>query len=162
MEDSHEKPPDKKRVSRFAAKVKPLYVVALILLTVAVFSVFELVKARQELKSFKANPQEAASKEVDKLVDAVAKLIDLPKDEKPIIYTVKDSQKLKDQPFFEKAKEDDKVLIYSNNKLAIVFRPGTNKIINFAPINIGTGQTESSNQQPAKEIKFIVLNGTTI
>ena len=64
MEDSHEKPPDKKRVSRFAAKVKPLYVVALILLTVAVFSVFELVKARQELKSFKENPQEGVSKEV--------------------------------------------------------------------------------------------------
>ena len=150
------------KARELSAKIKPLYIIALILLAVSIFSLFELVKARQELKSFKVNPEEAASKEVDKLIDAVAKLIDLPKDEKPIIYTVKDTEKLKNQPFFEKAKEDDKVLIYSNNKLAIVFRPDTNKIINFAPTNIGEGQSEATTKSTEKEMQFIVLNGTTI
>ena len=150
------------KARELSAKIKPLYIIALILLAVSIFSLFELVKARQELKSFKTNPEEAASREVDKLVSEVAKLIDLPKDEKPIIYTVKDTEKLKNQPFFEKAKEDDKVLIYSNNKLAIVFRPDTNKIINFAPINIGEGQNDASSKSTEKEMKFIILNGTTV
>ncbi|OGE09991.1 hypothetical protein A3A60_03905 [Candidatus Curtissbacteria bacterium RIFCSPLOWO2_01_FULL_42_26] len=149
------------KAREFSAKVKPLYVVALILLAVAIFSLFELAKARQELKSFKTSPEQAASKEVDKLVSDVSKLMDLPSDEKPTIATVRDPQKVKDQPFFEKAQENDKVLIYNNAKLAILYRPQTNKILNVAPINIGASQN-SATQPAEQEIKFIILNGTTI
>ena len=150
------------KAREFSAKVKPLYVVALILLAVAIFSLFELAKARQELKSFKTSPEEAAGREVDKLVSEVAKLIDLPDDEKPTIATVRDPQKVKDQPFFEKAQENDKVLIYNNAKLAILYRPSEKKVLNFAPINIGEGQNDASSKSTEKEMKFIILNGTTV
>ncbi len=143
-------------------KLKPLHAVIVILVIVLLFSVFEVARARQELKNFKTNPEQATSAEVEKLVSTVNKLVDLPKDENPTVATVRDPQKLKDQPFFEKAKEGDKVLIFSNNKLAVLYRPDTNKILDVAPINIGQSPNPGTKEAPQQEIKFIILNGTVV
>ena len=51
--------------------------------------------------------------------------------------TVSDLEKLKDQPFFAKAKIGDKVLIYTDAKKAILYDPVNDKIVEVAPINIG-------------------------
>lgn len=82
------------------------------------------------------NPGEAAKFENQKVIDAVGKLITLPTDETPSIATVTDAAKLKSQSFFQNAQNGDKVLIYSQAKKAILYRPSTNKIIEVGAINL--------------------------
>ena len=83
--------------------------------------------------------------EVNDLISEVGKLVALPEGETPTIATITDIEKIKGQPFFQKAKNGDKVLIYTNAKKAILYDPNAKKIIDVAPINIGSpsGQTTS-------------------
>lgn len=103
----------------------------------------------------KANPEASAQAEVKKIVALVGKLIELPSGEDPTIATVTDVTKLQDQPFFAKAKNGYKVLIYTNAKRAILYDPVLNKVIDVAPINIG-----SASAKPASA-KVALRNGTT-
>lgn len=92
-----------------------------------------------------SNPQEAARQEVQKTLDAVSKLIALPDDETATIATVTDKERLKDQAFFTKAENGDKVLIYPQAKKAFLYRPSTNKVIEVGGINI-TQQSQTGTQ----------------
>lgn len=83
-----------------------------------------------------ANPQTAQESEANKLKEEVAKLIELP-NENPTVATVVDVDKLKSQPFFASAQNGDRVLIFAQAKKAVLYRPGTKKIVEVAPINIG-------------------------
>lgn len=90
--------------------------------------------------SFRKNPEKVAQLEVRRLVAAVSELIILPTDEEPVVATVVDPEKLRDQPFFAKAKKGDKVLIYNVARKAVLYSPEENRIIEVAPLNIGTPQ----------------------
>lgn len=92
-------------------------------------------KYQQSQKLLK-NPQQAARQEIQTTVAKLSQLMVLPKDETPTIATVTDRNKLKEQPFFAKAQNGDKVLLYIKAKKAILFREKDNKIIEVAPINI--------------------------
>lgn len=89
------------------------------------------------------NPQQQAIKEAQELVAKVSKLIVLPTGETPTIATVSDPDKLKEQPFFANAQKGDKVLIFTNAKKAILYSPTSNKIVEVAPINIGSAANTS-------------------
>ena len=82
--------------------------------------------------------------DVQQLIAKVGQLVLLPTDENPTIATVTDLSKLQGQPFFEQAQVGDKVLIYTNAKKAILYRPAQNKIIEIAPINLGSTSSNSS------------------
>ena len=129
--------PDQPPKLKAVYKIKPVHLIIIVLALVSTFSIFQLYSAQQDLKNYKANPEEAASQEIQKLVDEVSKLIDVPQDETPTVATVTDPEKLNDQAFFTNVKEGDKVLIYNNSKKAILYRPSEKKVLNFAPINIG-------------------------
>lgn len=92
--------------------------------------------------------------ETDALVAEVGKLIDLPKDEKPTVATVTDIDKVKDQPFFKNAKNGDKVLIYTNAKKAILYRPSEKRIIEVGAVNLNqeSPSPSPSSTPEAKEI----------
>ena len=90
------------------------------------------------------NDPQAAQQEVRKLVEEVSKLIDLPIGEDPTVATVTDVEKLKGQAFFQKAKNGHKVLIYSNAKKAILYDPQAKRIIDIAPINIGSPSAQEA------------------
>lgn len=92
-------------------------------------------KYQQTAKLLK-NPQQAAKQEVASTVAKLGTLMVLPKDETPTIATVTDRNKLKEQPFFAKAANGDKVVLYIKARKAILFREKENKIIEVAPINI--------------------------
>lgn len=92
----------------------------------------------KQLAEVKKNPNKVAQDEVAATLAAVGKLIVLPEGEQPTLATVSDLEKLKDQAFFASAKVGDKVLIYTNAKKAILYSPTENKIVEVAPINIGT------------------------
>lgn len=93
--------------------------------------------------------QKQTQDEIKKLVAEVGKLIELPQGETPTIATVTDISKLKDQPFFAKAKNGDKVLIYANARKAILYDPQAKKIVDIAPINIGSQSAQTTSPSPS-------------
>jgi hypothetical protein len=105
-------------------------IVVLVLIGWGVYSYLELEKMR--------NPEYAeqqAQAETQALVGKVGRLMELP-DGDPVVATVSDKSKLTDQPFFAKAEDGDKVLIYADSSMAIIYRESTDKIINSGPIAI--------------------------
>lgn len=61
----------------------------------------------------------------------------LPSDEEPAIATVTDKSKL-NSSFRDKAQNDDRVLIYQKNQIAILYRPSINKVVDVTPVSIDT------------------------
>lgn len=100
----------------------------------------------------------AGQDEVKKVVEEVGKLIDLPAGEVPTLATVVDISKLKDQPFFQKAKNGDKVLIYSNAQKAILYDPVAKKVKEVGPVNVGSPSAQIA--PLATPLKITILNGT--
>lgn len=80
----------------------------------------------------------AAGKTKDsvKLLDKIGKLIELPTTEEPIIATVSDVNKLPKQDFYDKAQNGDRVLVYKDSKMAILYRPSQNKIIKVGTVTV--------------------------
>ena len=135
------------------AVLSTLLVVAII---VSIFSLFQYQKTQAELKKLKQNPQVATQEKIKATIDKARKLIALPS-ETPTLATITDIAKLKDQPFFAKAKNGDKILIFTQAKKAILYRESENKIIDVAPINIGTSSVAQSQQA-----KIALINGTDV
>lgn len=106
----------------------------------------------QKTKTLLDNPEEVTKLETKNIVEKVGKLMELPSGE-PQVATVLDKDKLKDQPFFAKAENGDKVLIYSESQTAILYRPSTNKIIGFAPVNLGEPQNQVETVIPSPKAK---------
>lgn len=114
--------------------------ILVILVGVVVLSSGTAVYFYNQYSGLKQDPDKLAQEDVNKVVAQVSKLIVLPEGETPTLATVTDLEKLKDQPFFAKAKTGDKVLIYANAKKAILYNPESNKIVEVAPISIGNPQ----------------------
>ena len=72
--------------------------------------------------------------ERDEIIKKIGTHIVLPSNEEPTLATVSDPEQLKKYPFFVNAQKGDKVLIYSINKKAILYRPDGDKIVEIAPI----------------------------
>ncbi len=82
--------------------------------------------------------------EMHALVKELGMVMDLPSDETPTLATVTDKEKLAEQPFFKKAENNDKVLIYVKAGKAILYRPSVHKIIDVSTINIANDQQAST------------------
>lgn len=108
-----------------------LWIPAIVLLLALAGTAGYFAKSYYDLR---ANPEAAAESEAKRLTDAVGKLYQLPSDETPIIGKVKDKEKLKDQPFFKNAANNDDIFIYQKAKIAIIYRATENKLINVGPI----------------------------
>ncbi len=76
--------------------------------------------------------------EAKAVLEKAGKLIDLPTGEEPTIATVQDAEQIKSHPFFSKAQNGYRVILYTNARLAILFDEKNNKIINVGAINVGT------------------------
>lgn len=102
-----------------------------------------------EATKVQVNPQEAAQAEVAALLDRISQLILLPADEQPTVATVADPDKLKDQLFFKNSHKGDKVLIYTKARKAVLYDPVAHKIIEVAPVSIGS-ETAGTTTPPAE------------
>ena len=69
------------------------------------------------------------------IISKVRKLMELP-DEDPTMATITDRVKLEGKPFFVRAQNGDKVLIFQSIKKAILYRESANKIIDVGSINV--------------------------
>ena len=108
----------------------------------------KLAEISQELQAFKTDPNQASKAEANRIVAEVGKLYALPKDEEPSVATVKDKDKLKDQPFFANAQNNDVTIIYSKAKIAILYRPSTKQIINVSSVSIQDQATPAPTATP--------------
>lgn len=161
-------PRSKKRVSgKLLVAVNVLIIIGL-----GVFGGYYF-KKYQNLKNNPPSADQVQKEESAKIIGKVSKLYgSLPTNEEPTIAKVEDKEKLKDQPFFAKAEKDDITLIYTSSKLAILYRPSTNQIINVSSVTIQSNQPKvrvigeeaarSSVEKTLKE-KFasdVVVSGT--
>jgi len=104
---------------------------------------------QSKVRELQSDPKVVAQQEVKNTVEMVAKVVALPEGEDPVVATVTDKDKLKDQTFFAKAENGDKVLIYAKAKRIYLFRPSESKLLEAAPLNIGT-QPAASEKPKAK------------
>lgn len=149
------------KIPRFASKwvnIASLVVVAVAVI-VASFYFLQYQKSQKLLQ----NPEAKAQADTQKLLDEVGKVFALPGGT-PTIATVSDRSKLSEQQFFAAAQNGDKVLIYTDAKKAILYRPSTKQVIEVGPITIQDNQaTGSAGVAGASEQKITVavFNGTT-
>ncbi|MBI3261449.1 hypothetical protein HYZ64_03720 [Candidatus Berkelbacteria bacterium] len=144
-------PSDKPKPSKGRSKILTLLFLLLLAAAIggAAFFYQSYQQTKRELDQLKQNPNKAAGEEAKKLVEEVGKRIVLPDDEQPTIATVLDKAKLKDQTFFARAENGDKILIYPNAKKAFLYRESTNKIIEVGTINLEqSGQAATPTTAP--------------
>lgn len=101
---------------------------------------------------------EILRQEEEAFIAEVGRSIALPTDEKPTVATVTDPTKLGEQAFFRTAEEGDKVLIYTNAKKVVLYRPSERRVVEVGTVNINN-QKEGSTSVPAGA-KIGLLNGT--
>lgn len=123
----------------------------LAIVTIAVMVLLALIAGYffWQYTKLKANPDAAAQETTQRLVGKVEKLYQLP-DEKPTVAQINDKDKLKEQPFFKSAQNGDYLLIFTNAKLAVLYREDDNKLINVGPIAI-TPQQAQEQQNSSKK-----------
>ena len=126
-------------------------IVVLILIGIGIYFYGEYQKQQNLLK----NPTLASQIEAQTLIEELGKLMELP-DEQPTIATVSDVTKLKGQPFFTKAENGFKVLIFPKAQKAVLYNPTQKKIVEVGPINFA-----ETSPTPAVAVKVALYNGTT-
>jgi len=117
----------------------PLVLIFVLFLAAAGGSAFffnQYQKTRVELENLKKVTQVGTPEETQLIIDKVKKHMLLPQNEIPQIATITDKSKLADQPFFAKAKNGDKVLIYVKEKKAILYDPVGDRIVEVSPITL--------------------------
>ena len=104
-----------------------------------------------------------SKEENTKLFEKVSKIMELPKDDELSVATITDKNKLAGQSFFARAENGDKVLIFTKAQKAILYRPGTNKIVEASGIDqqIVANSSESAKiVDPNSFLPIAVYNGT--
>ena len=79
-------------------------------------------------------PKAADQAKSTEIINKVGKIFALPEGEQPTVGQITDKEKIKDQAFFTKAETGDYLLVYTTEKLALIYREKDNKIINAGPI----------------------------
>lgn len=117
-----------------------LFVVSL--LAVCGYMIFDRMRLSNEVEELSKSQkqQTTAEDEAKQLAGDVAKLIDLPTDETPTVATVTDAVKVADKPFFAKAHNGDKVLLYAKSGKAVLYRPSAKKLIEVSTLNLSEAQ----------------------
>jgi hypothetical protein len=124
---------------------------------VAVYFYLQYQQSQDQLnKSTHSNEQAA-------LISEVGKLIDLPTGEQPTVATVSDINKLKSQSFFARARDGDKVLIYTKAQEAILYDPLVNKIVEVGPISLTQVSPTPKGPTPTfAPVRVALYNGTSV
>jgi hypothetical protein len=63
------------------------------------------------------------------LATLIGNIIELPSGETPTVAIISDVSKLRDRPLFAKAENGDRLLVYTKNGKAFLYRPGSNKLV---------------------------------
>lgn len=108
----------------------------LVIVVVAVFLVVVATAGFFAMQFFSLKSEGTDDETTKRVVSKVESLYVLPEGE-PTVAKVQDKEKLAQQSFFSQAKNGDYVLIYSDAKLALLYREEINKLVNVGPIALG-------------------------
>lgn len=134
-----------------------IYIILVILLLGAIgCGVYFYVQYRRAVN----NPDYASEQELSSVLEKVNKLMELPQDETPTLATVLNKDELKDQDFFKNAENGDKVLVYVQNKKAVLYRPSTNKIIEVMPVYNDETEQAAASGAISSSPKVALYNGS--
>lgn len=124
--------------------------VGLILAGVVGYSFSIYWQSKEQLRALElAEPEKFAELEAVSLARKVSRHMLLP-NEVPLINTVKDVKKLQSEPFYARASEGDKVLVFSTR--AILYNPVSDRIVEvgfirkFTPTPVAEGTASDSAQ----------------
>jgi len=126
------KRPSGNRVGSFLKKRWWVLLIVVVLLAGIVVLCYAYLTTRNQLTKLSSNSQN----DVQQLTKQIGTYLQLP-DESPTLATVSDVGKLKSQDFFKNAQNGDKVLIFSKSGRALLYRPSTQKIIEYSKVNFG-------------------------
>lgn len=117
----------------------PSWLIVVLLLLVSIFLFVQYHDAKQKLQS------NDVAKTNQQMLSKLEKVVVLPANETPTFATVKDVTALKKQSsFFNSAKNGDKLIVYSKENKALLYRPSTNVIVNFSTsLQITSGTSAS-------------------
>lgn len=138
-----------------------LFVLLLAALCGFAWSFWRYWSLKQEVRflSTSQGQQELNKKEVDKVVEAVGKLIILPTDQQPTVATIQDVVALaKEQPFFNGAENGDKLLFYPDK--AIIYSVKNDKLVNVGPVYNQGGQIAKPAENLTNKLTVDVRNGS--
>lgn len=138
-----------------------LFVLLLAALCGFAWSFWRYWSLKQEVRflSTQQGQQELNKKEVDKVVEAVGKLIILPTDQQPTVATIQDVVALaKEQPFFNGAENGDKLLFYQDK--AIIYSVKNDKLVNVGPVYNQGGQAAKPTENLTNKLTVDVRNGS--
>lgn len=150
-------------VIKFLRKINLKRFAFMFLIIVAVLGVGGSYYFYAKYQEIKGSPSIMAQKETEKLIAVIGKLIELPKGEIPTVATITDKEKLSNELFFLPGENGDKLLAYNNAKIAVLYRPTTNKIINVAPITIDkpvSSTQDIGNREIGHKHRIAYFNGT--
>lgn len=134
-----------------------IFLVIILLAGAGTYGYFQYYLPQQAQKP----TEEQISPEDTSLVAKVRELMELPEEE-PTIATVSDVSKLKGQPFFDKAENGDKVLIFKNSGKAVLYRPSSGKIIEVGPVTMELPEeTASSSGKIVEPLRVVLYNGSS-
>jgi len=122
-------------MNSFSSLSKKLKAVFILLVLAVIALLVALAILSSKISTSKVST--ATSPNVAQVVASVSKVLLLPTSETPTLATVSDPAVLKSQPFFANAQKGDDVLIYTNAKKAILWRPSTGQVIEVSALNVG-------------------------
>lgn len=147
---------------QFGKKTWLILIIVVVLIGVASWSSYSYWQAKKQISKLSTveGQQQLAEQEVNTILAQIKKRMILPDDETPTVATVNDVETLKkDQPFFEKAQNGDKVIIYVKAKKAIVYRPQEDLIVNVGFLAVdSTAKNTDKNEETSLTVE--IRNGT--
>lgn len=108
-------------------------IITILVVIAVVLSIFFYVRYQMSLN----NPSAQNKEKIEALVLKVEKLIDLPQGETPTLAEITNTENLKSQPFFAKAKVGDQVLLYTVARKAYLYDPKAHIVVEVASVNLG-------------------------
>lgn len=163
----------KQSVPKKRLVLKIVYIVILILaLGAAIFFFARYVQVNAKYKTAVMTVDEKNQQ----IVNKIAKLIDLPKDEKPEVALFPDKSTFSGSPtvkaFYSSAEKGDYVVAYKSANLTVVYRDSSNKVIKSGdyvyftaglnPIKVAVLASADQQQAVADKISSIVLNADVV
>lgn len=127
-------------------KINPLMIMVTILFIFIIGLISSAFYFYKKYKEAIKNPEIVVQDEKKDITEKVRKLIELPEEE-PLIATITDKEKLREQVFFSKAQNGDKILFFMNSPKAILYRPSTNKIIEVSFLIKNSQSSSAENQE---------------
>ncbi len=121
IREPHQSQHQQKPNQRFTRKKMAVIAVAVILSIITFAVGWQLFS--------KSNPQET------RLVTRIRSMAEVPQDEIPTVQTITDKNKAT-QAFLQQSEDGDKLVLFVQSKIAVLYRPSTDRIVALGPIEL--------------------------